>query len=171
MCIAESNFASESSMVLGPTRKKRRRKIRCGVNNEALAKIRETTLSKTAGILFYAGRGLINGITGKATLSNETTEFSRCYFCCVASSTPLCLGAFYQKKEADEKPSRQAEALIDDLPANTRKKYFRRTKSTTELPPIKEVDTSYILPHRPKSCTDIKSKNHNVHNKTLGRFA
>ena len=86
------------------------------------------------------------------------------------------VGAFYGGNQSYEKPSRQADALIDDVTNNIRDKPLRRAKST-ELPTIEEVDGATTT-ERSKSVTSFEmsckgshKKHRNKINKSaLGRF-
>jgi len=131
----------------GCPKKKKRKKSRANLLQASTSNIttsvstnvtsRETKISKTAGLLFYAGKGLISGITG----------------------------AFIWRSNAYEKPSRQAEALVDEFPNELLNHKgtppLRRTKSH-DLNTIDEIDGNQ--PQRRASSND-SGKQENCGNK------
>jgi len=121
--------------------------------------IKETRLSNTAGLLFYAGRGLISGLTG----------------------------AFYGNRSV--KPSRQADALIDQPIVRRSKKesekMMKRARSIdmpTVVEEVNSIEHDYGAQtskghneNRPKSADSVlgpaKKHRNKMHPKSVGRFS
>eukprot|EP00111_Clytia_hemisphaerica_P012204 TCONS_00035824-protein len=122
----------------------------------------KTRLSNTAGLLFYAGKGFLSGLTG----------------------------AFYSRPSTTSKPSRRADALIDQPTVRSKqeqKATMKRAKSIdlpTVIEEVASINDLQMTPqdpaappqNRPKSVDsvlqNVGKKHRNIkHAKAVGRFS